>query len=362
MGMTRPLAILAMVLMIPVDHAAGQSGGSLGAGVGTVRYAGGTSFSSASLSPVAAYDSPTLTANANGVLASLPGGVWSTQGRGEFWGATPPLADHWRFALQTTAAGTIRTDGGWSAAANVVGEMLWAAPKWGVGLGAGPSAGWISDTSSVAALHLRARAWGRAGLANWVVSVEPTRFPDGWFTDVGAGVTLDRGRVVGALWVARRVSGVYGSTTAASATVQVFVTPFIALELGGGSSLAEPYQGLPRAGYFTAGVRMHPRRRSVSTVVATQSAPLVPARVGDSLVVRFQLGGAATVAIAGDWNAWKPAPLRALGTGRWEGVLALPLGLYHFNLVVDGGEWVVPNGVTTVNDGFGGMVGVLVVR
>jgi len=84
--------------------------------------------------------------------------------------------------------------------------------------------------------------------------------------------------------------------------------------------------------------------------------------VGDSLVVRFRLGGAATVAIAGDWNAWKPVPLSSLGQGRWEGVLALPPGLYHFNLLVDGTEWVVPNGVTTVDDGLGGSVGVLVVR
>jgi hypothetical protein len=350
-----------MVLAIPVDRAGAQIAASLGAGVGTVRYAGGTSFSSASFSPAAAYDSPTLTASAGGVLASLPGGVWSTQGRGEIWGATPPLSDHWHFAIQTTAAGTIRTDGGWSAAANAVCEVLWAAPKWGAGLGAGPSAGWISDTTSVAALHLRARAWGKAGVANWVLSVEPTRFPEDWFTDIGAGLTLDRGRVIATFWAVGRVSGVYGSKVAASGLVQAFVSPSIALEFGGGSYLPEPYQNLPQAGYVTAGVRLHARRRA-TTSAAMQPPPLVPARVGDSLVVRFHLGGAATVAIAGDWNAWKPAPLCALGTGRWEGVLALPPGLYHFNLVVDGREWVVPNGVTTVDDGLGGLVGVLVVQ
>ena len=36
-------------------------------------------------------------------------------------------------------------------------------------------------------------------------------------------------------------------------------------------------------------------------------------------------------------------------------------GLYHFNLLVDGAEWVVPKGVATVSDGLGGMVGVLLV-
>jgi hypothetical protein len=193
------------------------------------------------------------------------------------------------------------------------------------------------------------------------MSVEPTRFPDGWYTDVGAGVTLNRGRVVAAFWAVGRVSGVYGSTAAASGLVQVFVTPSIAIEFGGGNYLAEPYQGLPRAGYVTAGVRLHARRRSLSPA-ATRSLPLIPARVGDTLVVRFHLGGAASVAIAGDWNAWKPAPLRRFPKGRWEGVLSLRPGLYHFNLLVDGKQWVVPNGVATVGDGFGGMVGVLVVE
>jgi hypothetical protein len=42
-------------------------------------------------------------------------------------------------------------------------------------------------------------------------------------------------------------------------------------------------------------------------------------------------------------------------------MLALGLGLYHFNLLVDGRNWVVPNGVATVPDGMGGMVAVLVV-
>jgi hypothetical protein len=194
-----------------------------------------------------------------------------------------------------------------------------------------------------------------------VLSVEPTRFPDGWYTDVGAGVTLDRGRVIAAFWAVGRVSGVYGSTAAASGAVQVFVAPSIAFEFGGGSYLAEPYQGFPRAGYVTAGVRLHARRRSLSSAAA-RSLPLVPARVGDTLLVRFHLGGAAAVAIAGDWNAWTPAPLRRLAKGRWEGVLSLPPGLYHFNLLVDGKQWVVPSGVTTVDDGFGGLVGVLVVQ
>jgi hypothetical protein len=71
--------------------------------------------------------------------------------------------------------------------------------------------------------------------------------------------------------------------------------------------------------------------------------------------------GARSVAIAGDWNAWQPARLRALGDDVWEGALVLRRGLYHFNLQVDGSDWVVPNGVAAVPDGLGGMVAVLIV-
>jgi hypothetical protein len=68
-----------------------------------------------------------------------------------------------------------------------------------------------------------------------------------------------------------------------------------------------------------------------------------------------------SVAIAGDWNAWQPLPLRGLGDDLWEQALALRRGVYHFNLLVDGSNWVVPNGVATVPDGMGGMVAVLIV-
>jgi hypothetical protein len=79
------------------------------------------------------------------------------------------------------------------------------------------------------------------------------------------------------------------------------------------------------------------------------------------VVMRFRMPGARSVAIAGDWNAWQQDGLRPLGEDVWEKALILRRGLYHFNLLVDGSDWVVPNGVATVPDGMGGMVAVLIV-
>ncbi len=358
-----PLSLVARVL-------AAQSDASVGVGAGTVRYAGGSSFSSAAVSPTVEFDAPTFTASGNGTLASLPGGVWSTQGRGDAWAASHKVFRDVQLGGEAIAAGVRRSDGVWSAAAHAVGEVIWSGPAWGIALGGGPSAGWAVDSipaggqpsvSSVQALHFRARGWRQAGQTYASFSVEPTRFLGAWFTDVGTGVTLARGPTTATLWAQARLSVAYGSKAALSAALQSFVSPFVSLEVAGGGYLPDPYQSLPRAGYFTFAVRLHARRHAIHALAARGPPPLTATR-GDSLVVRFHMSGATSVSIAGDWNAWKPAPLRPVGNDVWEGVLTLRAGVHHFNLLVDGTDWVVPHGVANVNDGLGGMVGVLIVQ
>ncbi len=357
--------LVALTAGLGAQPGAAQARASFGVGAGTVRYSGGTSFSSATFSPAAGFASPNLAADVSGSFASLPGGVWSGQGRGGFWVASAPVFHGWHLGLEGVVAGTSRTDGAWTAAAQGIGELLWSRPQWGVGVGAGPAGGWIANDAPVAAVRLRARAWWRSRGPDLQLSIEPTHFPAAWFTDASVGAALERGPAIASIWTTARLSGVYGSTGAASAFVQLFVTPTIALELAGGSYLRDPYQGLPRAGFVTLGVRLHtaprmPRMPRVDPRAAKWS-PLVPQLRGDSLVVRFRFDSVRAVAIAGDWNQWQPVLLRSLGASVWEGTLALKRGLYHFNLLVDGTDWVVPNGVATVPDGLGGMVGVLLV-
>jgi hypothetical protein len=344
--------------------AVAQTDASVALGVGTVRYEGGASLSSASVAPALRYAAPTFVADGSGSVASLPGGVWATQGRLGLWGATPPLAHGLRLSAEGILAGTTLSGGGWTAAAHGVGELVWSAPRWGIGVGAGPSGGWIANDTSVMALHTRVRLWWRpsraTGGSNWQVFVEPTRFGSAWFTDASAGVTLERGPAVLWLGTAARLSRAYASSLAGSVFLQLLMAPSVSLELGGGSYLRDPYQGLPRGGFLTVGIRFHASARP-AWAAAPKWAPLVPQLRGDSLVVRFRFPDAHTVAIAGDWNAWQTTPLRPVGGDVWEGTLTMPRGLHHFNVLVDGTDWVVPNGVATVPDGFGGMVALLLV-
>lgn len=345
--------------------AAAQVDGSVGVGAGTVRYPGGTSFGSAILSPGVRYTSNALVADLSSSIASLPGAEWAGLGLANLSVVTVPSAGGRQLGVEATFAGTTVTGAGPTAAAHAMGELRWSSASWGGGFAAGPSTGLISGELPVTALHTRAGLWWRPGEAatspTVQLSVEPTHFPDGWFTDASAGVTFERGRAVVSLVTVARLSSSYGSTAAGSMYLQLFVRPRVSLELGAGSSLTEPYQGLPRAGFITLGVRFHKSPRVPPVAAVPRWAPLVPVSRGDSLVVQFRMPGARAVAIAGDWNAWQPVGLRPLGNDVWEGSLVLRRGLYHFNLQVDGSAWVVPNGVARVPDGMGGMVAVLVV-
>src|SRR3989442_2653681 len=289
------------------------------------------------------------------------GGGWDNQGRGEFWAGLSRRKNGTRLAVSITIAASGRSDG----VAAGSGTALLEALRNGVALGAGVVTGVIQQEPGVGAFRIRGRAWWQlsASPAQFSLTTEATRFLGAWYTDVVGGVSFDRARTVGSLWLSGRFSSVYGSTGAASATLQYFLTPSVAVEASGGNYLRDPFQGLPRAGFVTGAIRVFAARRASMLRPAPVQAvlqPLVAAhRGGDTVVVRFRMPAAQSVAIAGDWNAWTPEPLHALGEDIWEAALRLPPGTYYFNLVVDGQEWVVPGGAATISDGMGGLIAVL---
>src|SRR2546426_4537306 len=208
--MKRALLMLALAAAC-AQAARAQAQASLGVGVGTVRFPAGTSFSSATFAPTLEYGTEARYGSLAGYLASLPGGIWSLQGRTDVWAATRPLRGRMRLGAEGIGAGTRRTDGGWTAAVHGIGELLWWTGTWGVGAGAGPSSGWIKDAPSVGAFHARARAWWRAAPGTtWQLSLEPTHFLGAWFTDVSGGVTIERGPGSTTLWAVVRASDPYG--------------------------------------------------------------------------------------------------------------------------------------------------------
>jgi hypothetical protein len=360
-----PVLVFAALAILPLTLSA-QNQVSLGVGAGVVRHAGGSSFSAVTVSPTALRLSPSFYIGAGGGASLLEDNVWAGQGRIDFWAALPRRSNGFRGAVSALLSGSTRSDGLGAASGTALLEGLWNGAgrrgNGGAAVGAGWATGGIEGVPGVGALRLRARSWWQpTGLPGQLtLTIESTRFESAWYTDLVGGTTLDQPRWTASLWVSGRVSGTYPSSGAASALLQYFIKSSIALEVSGGNYLSDPFQGLPSAGFVTGGVRFYAARRAVARPTSVLQ-PLVAEHRGDTVVVRFRMPGASSLAIAGNWNGWTPVPLRALGNDIWEAALLLQAGTYYFNLLVDGKEWVVPAGVAVVPDGMGGMLAVLTV-
>jgi 1,4-alpha-glucan branching enzyme len=107
--------------------------------------------------------------------------------------------------------------------------------------------------------------------------------------------------------------------------------------------------------------------------VATKAEPLKPiaARVETAksaapqptISLELVKPGAKQVAVAGDFNDWKPerSPLVQIGNGRWVGDLLVKPGRHEYLFVVDG-QWLPdPNAKENVQNPYGGKNSVLIV-
>jgi len=359
-----PALALVAVLAANGPRALGaQTEASVGFGMGTVRLAGGPSLGIASLGPTLRLVAPSRELSLGATLSALPRGDWYTQGRAAFWAATPALARRWRLALDLGLSGATQGVGTSTGAGLLVAEALWVAPKWGVGLGAGPASGWITHGTPVTAFQGRLRGWWQDPSSPLAFSagLSPTRFLGSWFTDVDARMSARRARVEASLWVSARVSAAYGSKVAALASAQWQLSSRVSVEASGGSFLPDPYQGFPRSGFVAAGARLHFPTRGARGARVQHAGPLTVTRRAGSLVLKLRRPGADSVSIAGTWNGWTRVPLVQVGPDAWDVVLHLSNGIHYFTIFIDGVAWAIPEGVPSIPDGMGGQVAVLTV-
>jgi hypothetical protein len=130
----------------------------------------------------------------------------------------------------------------------------------------------------------------------------------------------------------------------------------ITFEAGVGS-YPQDLTGFARGFYLNAGVRVAlsgPGHRAIP-----EPDVMVRPFGSDSASVSFAVPGSDSVAIVGSWNDWVASPLTRDARGRWTAVLPIGPGTWRFALVV-GERWIVPAGVTSLPDDFGGQVGILV--
>jgi hypothetical protein len=195
------------------------------------------------------------------------------------------------------------------------------------------------------------------------------------YTDLGTRAALAFSRYeVGATLVRRWGSAALGSNALRSVAWEVnavwWVRSSVGLVASVGHSLPELSLALPGARYRSLGVRVAlgapPRGGARSgggappvTAVAAGTSRLVLATPRRLAI----LGPAADRAeVMGDFTDWQPRPLVRAGERRWVLDTTLSRGVHQLNVRFDGGEWMVPVGTVAVDDGFGGEVGIFVVR
>jgi hypothetical protein len=194
-------------------------------------------------------------------------------------------------------------------------------------------------------------AEGRTGYGALTLGVlgRASRTDDASWREGQAGVSLELGRVVLSGFLGARAGAAEERWAGASAAFRV--APGVELMAQLARHPSDPLTGLTGGRTVAVGVTLS---RAFSGARAGQS----PERV-----VRLALRAApgARVEILGDWNAWRPQPVRHDGGGLYDVELRLQPGVYHFVFRVDG-ELRVPEGYETAPDDFGGRSAVVRVR
>jgi hypothetical protein len=196
------------------------------------------------------------------------------------------------------------------------------------------------------------------------------------YTDLGTRAALAFSRYeVGATLVRRWGTAALRSSALRNIAWEVnavwWVRPSVGLVASAGHSLPELSLALPGARYRSLGVRLalgaRPRggaRSGAGVPPATAATPAGTPRLILATPHRIAIVGPAAdrAEVMGDFTDWHARPLVRAGEGRWALDAALSRGVHQLNVRFDGGEWVVPAGTVAVDDGFGGEVGIFVVR
>jgi len=356
----------------------GQLTGAVDLTAADVHYDGYLPSFAASLSPAVRWQHGLLTFNARGTLLGFESGNTSSQGVVAAAAFTPAVG-RWRGELAGTAgASTYENFARYR-------DALAAARVHFIARGGGA---WIGATLGGSAFGNTSRPVRAATVAVWTVrpaatltaSVTATRIGDTTYTDFsGLGewtrrnVTLD-GALGARVWSRFAGRGVYGEAIAV-----VALRPTLALVFAGGRYATDPTRGSVAGSYVSAGVRilglqpLRPERFDPSVLFASsrRDAAAADPPVAPASIEFTNAGGTCTfvvhatasqVEIASDVSGWQPVLLAPAGADTWTVTLPVTPGLHRLNLRLDGGEWLVPGGLTPVADEFGGSVGLFVVR
>jgi hypothetical protein len=323
-------------------------------------------LNSLSLSGLSEWHTPRLFARLAGGFTDFRDAGSSLQARGSLAGWVAPGGESGplRLELGGGLGGSHHSDGFNVVLGRVDARAHLLGPTFGAWIGASLARAKTSyDSSAFNGVVPNAGVWWQVGSARGTVSYQSARVAGDAYPEADLALTMTRGALDMSLYAGVREwpydPGAFDEVWAGG-TAAYWVSRRAAIIVAGGKYPADVMQGAPDGQFVSLGLRLTPRRVHPTPLSAV--APIVfTSEVGAPARIDFEIDGVATVDIAGDWNGWQPQPLASDGRGRWRVPSGLEPGVYRFNLRLDGVRWYVPEGVPTVDDGFGGSVGVLIV-
>jgi Glycogen recognition site of AMP-activated protein kinase len=354
---------------------------TLDVGVVSLRYADSLSVSAATLTPDIRMEWARAVAQATGTFSQFKGGGWSAQGTAS-GSVFTTLKRGFLGELAGIGGGSAHHDG--TRTGQAIANIRVHAMRVRTGIFSGVGGGSTWDGGSWRRLLLgEIGAWIQGSPGTALLTITPVavndsiRYLDGQLALSRTGKRFDLSALAGARAGSQNPSVDTRTRAWGSLSAVAWVIPRLALVASGGTYPVDPTQGFPGGRFVSVSVRLatsgvRPGRTIPDPVATTEpllSEPLtglesfsVHRQTPDTLVLRVSAPGAQLVEVTGDFSGWSPVPMKEREGGTWEAGFSLPPGQYQMNLRVDGGNWVVPPGLLSLKDEFGGSVGLLVIE
>lgn len=135
------------------------------------------------------------------------------------------------------------------------------------------------------------------------------------------------------------------------------ITAVASIRVGTSRNPADLVLGIPGERATTLGLRVAIPDGNGQPPLAV---PVVVERNdGQRVRIILTLPGGSSAKLMGEFTGWRPVSLEPLGGGRFAASFFAQPGTYRINVALDGGPWIAPPGMPRIEDGFGGLVGLL---
>jgi hypothetical protein len=354
---------------------------SLDVGAVALRYADTLNAGAATITPRAVADWGRGVAEATGTYSQFRSGGWSTQGAlsGSLFA---PTSLGFLAEVAGFAGGSAHHDGTRTGQVLASGRLHFMRTRGELFLGAGGGRTWVGGGSrsvflGEAGMSTMIRQLGATLTASPAIVDDSIKYLDGQLSLSWSRDRVDLGTLVGTRLGDQLTSLGGTAKTWGNLTAVASLTPRFALVVSGGTYPIDPTQGFPGGRFVSASIRLTTRRGRVTSPVQTEPAqaetgapegvPSVTSFAAERshagwLTLRVKAPRAKLVEVSGDFTNWTPVRLERASDGLWSATFPINPGKYQMNLRLDGGKWLVPPGLLSMLDEFGGSVGLLVIE